>query len=217
MCLFVSRWSPSELARWLVTCLPVGSTSCWDGPRRMCGRTALRSMPPVFSATVHGPASRVNTRGTRRGDTLSRTPPCKMAHINSGWMDGGLTASPCAFSPTPCCRLNRCCDQGIQASAATMSFSASGVALILSLSFAFASAALVQPRNLSTLVVCGEIASAISSASDVFYPCRYYRYVLLELMLTAVLDDLLGVQWNLTTQRTTTTGHSRAPSYPSVQ
>ena len=156
------------------------------------------------------------TQGRKKRLDLDRASP-RTVRIYSGRRNGCLVASPCAFSPTPCCRLNRCCDQGIQAFAATMSFFASGVAFILSLSFAFASAALVQPRNLSTLVVCGEIASAISSASDVFYPCRYYRYVLLELMLTAVLDDLLGVQWNLTTQRTTTTGHSRAPSYPSVQ
>lgn len=48
-----------------------------------------------------------------------------------------------------------------------------GVALALSLFAAFASAAAtVQPRSLSTLLVCGEIASAISSASEVFYPCQ---------------------------------------------
>ncbi|KAH9931579.1 FAD-binding domain-containing protein [Fomitopsis serialis] len=32
----------------------------------------------------------------------------------------------------------------------------------------------VQPRSLSTLEVCGEIASAVSSASEVFYPLELY-------------------------------------------
>lgn len=53
-----------------------------------------------------------------------------------------------------------------------MSPATSGVALALSLFTATASAATVQPRNLSTLPVCGEIESSISPASEVFYPCE---------------------------------------------
>ena len=89
------------------------------------------------------------------------------------------------------------------------------VILSLSLLAALAipvSAVTAQPRDLSFLLVCGEIASAVSPASEVFYLCQWRVNVTRH---TAVVD--LHDQWNLTIQKIMTTGHSLALKFPLVQ